>query len=621
MKRLFKDLLAAGLLLAASAQAQTVVRPEEVTREQVAEAMARAPKGHPCLFVDGGRFKTLRAELEAHDLGRAALGLLCRDADEMLKQPVSARVMEGRRLLGVSRRVLHRLTALAMAYRLTGNGDYLARCVAEMEAVAAFADWNPSHFLDVAEMTLAVAVAYDWLYHDLDEAVRGRVAEAILEKGLNAGQKQTGWVKAKNNWGQVCHAGMMAGALALREGHPDLAVDVLHRAVVNLPLSMRASFSPDGCYPEGPGYWDYGTDFNVLAIDLFQRLLGTDFGLTAIPGFAETAGYLDSVTGPSGLTFNYADCGAGGRGASYSMWWFAHHLKRPGLLVYFERAALEDYCKRRTGHNRLFAFVLPWLKPVPEGVAPALPLNKALGGVAPIVVLRSSWDNATATFLGLKAGPPNGPHGHMDAGSFVFDAEGVRWAYDLGMEGYHGIEQRGMNLWDTRQGSDRWTIFRLNNFSHNTLTIGNSLQLASGNAKVAAFQDGPTPSATLDLSPVYTNASSVSRTATLLPSGEVRLDDALKGLAPGTPVRWAMMTKAAVDEARVGTVILRTREKQLTLTALHDAKLAWKAEDASAPKNEWDSKNPGMTLLSFEAAAPASGELRFSILFSPGARK
>ena len=30
-----------------------------------------------------------------------------------------------------------------------------------------FEDWNPSHFLDVAEMTAGLAIGYDWLYDEL----------------------------------------------------------------------------------------------------------------------------------------------------------------------------------------------------------------------------------------------------------------------------------------------------------------------------------------------------------------------------------------------------------------------------------------------------------------------
>ncbi|MCL2104784.1 MAG: hypothetical protein FWH21_06995, partial [Kiritimatiellaeota bacterium] len=328
---LLRNVLVIGTVFTASAYAQQEEgAPEKVTREQVAEAMGRAPKGHPRLFVDGERFKTLLAELQATELGSLAFERLCFDADALLALPPCTRVMEGKRLLAVSRRALHRLPVLAMAYRLTGKEDYLKRCVQELDAVVAFEDWNPSHYLDVAEMSLAVAVAYDWLYHDLDADTRARVGGGLLDKGLNAAKAQSGWVKARNNWGQVCHAGMMAAAFALQEEHPGPAVDAVHRAIVSLPLSMRASFSPGGGYPEGPGYWSYGTEFNVLAIAMLRDILGSDFGLTAIPGFAETADYMDVVTGPSGLTFNYADGGAG-RSTSCATWWFARHPQRPHL--------------------------------------------------------------------------------------------------------------------------------------------------------------------------------------------------------------------------------------------------------------------------------------------------
>ena len=43
----------------------------------------------------------------------------------------------------------------------------------ELRAAAAFPDWNPSHFLDTAEMTHAFAIGYDWLYEGLGPEARG----------------------------------------------------------------------------------------------------------------------------------------------------------------------------------------------------------------------------------------------------------------------------------------------------------------------------------------------------------------------------------------------------------------------------------------------------------------
>ncbi len=605
-----------------SAQTPKPADAASVSLETVALAIRQADKAHPLLFADASAFKALREQTATTDLGKQALGRILFEADQILTVKPSAREMEGRRLLGISRRTLHRVSTLAMAYRLSDKPAYLERCAAEMRAVAGFTDWNPSHFLDVAEMTLAMAVGYDWLYNDLDPATRKTVGDAILEKGLRTSLKTTGWVKASNNWGQVCHAGMLAGALALMDQQEPLAVEIAHRAITNLPRSMHA-FEPKGCYPEGPGYWSYGTDFNVLAIALLEGVLKSDYGLTRLPGFTATAEYPDLVTGPSGMTFNYADGGMG-RGTDCASWWFAKRFNRPDILAYFEKAAFAEHCADRAPlageqrANRLFAFTLFWLQPLPDGLAPKAPLTWSSGGEVPITIQRTSWDNAKALFVGLKAGSPSAPHGHMDAGSFVLDADGVRWAYDLGMENYNRIESRKMDLWNSKQTSDRWRIFRLSSHSHNTLEIDGQNQLAKGKATVISFREGPESEAVLDLSPVYTNASQVTRTGTLLPSGEYALTDTLKGLKPGARVRWAMMTKATPDAQRSGNLLLREAGKQLRLSALHDPATTWQTCDVAKPQNEWDSPNKGVVRVSFEAVAPASGELTLSVLFTPG---
>ncbi len=47
---------------------------------------------------------------------------------------------------------------------MTGDPQFKDRAEQEMLGVAAFPDWNPPHFLDVGEMTTAMAIGYDWLY-------------------------------------------------------------------------------------------------------------------------------------------------------------------------------------------------------------------------------------------------------------------------------------------------------------------------------------------------------------------------------------------------------------------------------------------------------------------------
>ena len=54
--------------------------------------------------------------------------------------------------------------AIGVAWLLTRDARYASRVALEMERVCGFASWNPVHFLDVAEMTMAVALAHDWCH-------------------------------------------------------------------------------------------------------------------------------------------------------------------------------------------------------------------------------------------------------------------------------------------------------------------------------------------------------------------------------------------------------------------------------------------------------------------------
>jgi hypothetical protein len=115
------------------------------------------------------------------------------------------RILIGRRLLDKSREALRRVFYLSYAYRMTNDAKYLNRSEKELLTVLAFSDWNPSHFLDVAEMTMATAIGYDWLFNSLSESSRKIIREAIIEKGLKQSldPKYNSWLEASHNWNQL----------------------------------------------------------------------------------------------------------------------------------------------------------------------------------------------------------------------------------------------------------------------------------------------------------------------------------------------------------------------------------------------------------------------------------
>jgi hypothetical protein len=609
-----------ALLLALALGALGVARAgaaEAVSIEEVRARLENAPRAHPRLIASDAELGALRGALLAGGLRQRLAEETLRQAEAALKEPPVERKLEGRRLLGQSRACLGRVLALSSAYHLTGRREFAERCEREMLAAAGFEDWNPSHFLDVAEMSLALAIGYDWLFDQLSEDARRQIGAALIEKALRLPfeTRHNGWVRASNNWGQVCHAGLVAAAIALLDREPDLAARTIHSAANNVRRSMEA-YAPHGSYPEGPGYWSYGTTFNVVLIAALERALGTDFGLTDMPGFRETGQYIPLVTGPSGLTFNYAD-GGPGRSPEPALHWLARRFNRGDWL----RDEAELIRARVNRAGRLMALSLLWLDESLLSAPQRLPLHWHSGGEVPISVHRTSWDDARAVFVGVKGGSPSANHGNMDAGSFVLDTRGIRWAVDLGAENYYRIESRGMNLWSRAQDSDRWKVFRQMNHSHNTLVIDDQLQTAAGFASFERFSDRPEFAFSIvNLTGVYTNqAKSVRRGIALFPAGDVVVHDELRGLRPGADVRWGLITRAVPDAAGGRSIVLNQEGEKLHLRIEGPAAegLVWTTLDLATPRNEWDSPNPGVKMIAFHATAPQNGALDLRVAVRP----
>ena len=90
---------------------------------------------------------------------------------------------------------------------------------------------------------------------------------SLVEKGIKpswpADGKNPGWAYSDNNWNQVCHGGMVAASIVVAEIEPELAAKTIYRAIDGMVNALH-SYGPDGVYPEGATYWNYGTSFTVV---------------------------------------------------------------------------------------------------------------------------------------------------------------------------------------------------------------------------------------------------------------------------------------------------------------------------------------------------------------------
>ena len=594
----------------------------------VAAPTAHIRRQRPRLLVDADFWDTLR-DTRQRDAGLDGLLVhLGGQADLLLDVAAVTYHKIGRRLLDVSREALRRNLLLSFVYRLTGDGRYLRRVEAEALAVCGFDNWNAGEvFLDAAEMAVGLAFVYDWLFDDLTPATRGAIRGALVRNTLTPplpgpGEEPVWFLTCRHNWNSVSYAGGVLGSLALVDEEPELARRWLALAAEHNAEVLRC-YGPNGVYPEGPMYWHYGTSFQVLLIEALRHATGGDLGLSDDPGFAgfvRSGAFMLHAAGPTGRMFNYAD-GREVGDESPVFGWFA----REAGLDELARLHVRPPWPTEMVSARLLPLAAVWWPGLDgsatPGAAEALPTAYHGTGEVPLATFRTAWDDPDAAYLATAGGSPGRNHGHMDGGGFVYEAHGVRWAIDLGRQDYHSLESRGVKIWDREQSSDRWRVFRLNNHSHNVLTLDGQLHRVDGHAAVTGFCGHPAASwVTYDLTPLFGDqAPRVTRGFTFGAEGAVRVQDELDGLTPGTAVRWTMMTRAAV-EVGGGEATLRQDGQSLRLSLVEPGDVAMTATPLG-PQAPYDEPNPGLQRIDINLTAPASGTLRIAVDLLPQAHR
>ncbi|MFD0717552.1 DNRLRE domain-containing protein [Paenibacillus sp. GCM10027626] len=421
---------------------------------------------HPRLWAGNADFAALYTSLLPGTTKARLYEEVKVQADNILTEPLSEHVLpDGTRLLATSRKVLSRLYTLGMVYQMEKQSDpaaaavYAERAWDEIEAVAAFPDWNPNHFLDTAEMTHAFAIGYDWFYDYWSEAQRETIREAIVNHGLNEGlqQYQNGWWhNAVSNWNFVCNAGLLSGALAIGDDpeYREIADAVIRNALVTIEKAFE-QFNPNGGWYEGPGYWDYATQYLTVFLGSLQSAIGTDFGYSDKPGVKDTGYFPIYFESPIGQTFNFSDAGSTAP-VSPQLLWMSRMFDRPAYQWFRKAIAASPQSLLWYDESNQYA------GPRADG----LPLDRYFEYVE-TVSMRSAWEDRDAIFLGIKGAVEDISHKQLDAGEFVLDALGVRWAMLLGHDDYNipgYFDDKG----------PRWTYYRNRSEGSNTIVINPS---------------------------------------------------------------------------------------------------------------------------------------------------
>ena len=565
---------------------------------------------HPRLLADAQTFEQLQRDVAEIKLMQTWATALYAQADALLDLPPQPyEIPDGKRLLEASREILHRTYTLAMAYRLAGQQAWRDRLWSELAHAAGFKDWNPSHFLDTAEMMHALAIGYDWLYHDWTHQQRVTLSDAIWRHGLEpaqrsyAGKSDYGWwTQAKHNWNQVCNGGIGLAALALADERQDEIAMLLHHALVRLPQAMQ-HFAPDGAWFEGPGYWRYAVQYNVAILAACQTALGNDFGLSDMPGFSMTGDMMIYLHGPTGQIYNFADAHNHFLVTS-TMFWLASRFDRP------------DYAHWHTPRARPNAEDLLWYdQRLLKASAEPPVLDKHFDEVD-IASMRSAWNDPNATFVGIKAGRNGVNHDNLDLGSFILETHGQRFLDDLGRENY--------NL-PGYFGALRYTYYRLRAESHNTLVINPSQgpdQSPAAACPIVEFVSKPDHAiAMIDLTSAYPEAKVVTRRLRMDRADVVRvtLTDDIALNEPGE-IWWFVTTSAAIelaDDARSAQLMLDGQMLRIALAGPGQARFQTMPARplSTSPNPDGQNANEGYTKLAIHLVQVH--ETRIVVTFEP----
>jgi hypothetical protein len=565
------------------------------------------------------------------------------NASDYYSQPPVQYFLDGSSgILDNSRDVKMRIKAFAYVYRMTNDTTWVDRAWVELQNAAgngtssfgpAVDRWNSQHFLDVAEMTAAFAIAYDWMYDAWTADQKASIMFTMIEYGLSLGVNAfanpsgaSGWWTSNitGNWNCVCNSGMTMGALALLgDDTSGNAAQLLGLTIDNANENCVYAVSPDGTWAETANYWYFGTTGHAEMASSLLTATGSSYGLMSTnSNFNFTGMYHMFVQGSTTL-FNYGDTGPNKYSTtSNSMLFYADQFSQPQYALF-----------QREQWDAAEPTAMFWYDPTVSGAFwDGQPLDAVFdNSTDQWVSMRSSWTDFNALYVAMKAGTLQGhqTHNDLDCGDFVLDAQGQRWFGELGSGDYNSI---GYFSNDT-QGSDRWLYYRKMTEGQNTILVNQAnqnvlaqptIQFGSsgteqGSSTVFDVPNNSTAFFTADLSSAYFDVTSFQRgIRTINTRKQVLIQDDITAQGP---IQWRAHTNATVTISSSGTTAtlsLGGETMEVTILSPTSGATFTTSEAVRFPTDptppQPDQPNPGVTVLIISLPA---GTYSLQVLFNP----
>jgi len=374
---------------------------------------------------------------------------------------------------------------LAFAYQVSGNEKYAILAYEMVSSIILWSHWAPAYFIDCAEATANISIAYDWLYNvwkenqfDIKE-----IESAIYRNGILIGYNYTNGIEinesllsnqgiysvyntATDSWNSIGTSYIAIASLAilgsdyLNNGlvydesgteekdtvelsYVKTASSLLSNNIYNLTQIGLDMYAPDGSFIESATRWSDATEALMLLSWTLNNAIGSDLGISNTWAFDKTFYYAYQVE------YKVTD------GYKYWNYHEAHGDKIDTNLAYYAASVLNDYTIAAIRTEQIpFKGVSMWdilaydknyISAEIDKTGPNFALDYSLESCEG-VISRSDWSDE-ALYIGIMGNANNAVGGQIDSGNFIYANKGTTWFVDLGAEthtvyGYSSVAYR-----------------------------------------------------------------------------------------------------------------------------------------------------------------------------------
>lgn len=344
------------------------------------------------------------------------------------------------------------ITRLARAYLISGDEKYAKKGVEILDTLASWetVDLRKSN-LAGGHWAAAFAIGYDSFYNyilaqengeehlkDLRDAAYNLLMVPFY-KAYCGMSSEPYCITVQDNFTGVCSGGMLALLISMCDDgdHEEMIAYLMENTMKTLQITAVLLY-PDGGYYESVGYSRYMTTNVTIALLGMKHSFGSYYGLDEVPGFAEY-GYSLTFLQSTHTNVTYHD-------GSRVYVDYADVPPREIWAYLFDdpmQAALAKRQKELAGITysleELFRYEM-----ATNGKENEITKEKinAMGTdryffSAASGAFTNDMNVSNPTFVGFHGGLTGLPHDMLDLGQFVFESNGIKWAYDMGSDDYN----------------------------------------------------------------------------------------------------------------------------------------------------------------------------------------